>query len=61
MHLQWLNSKATVALIDVNPIGGTYHVLAQTRTQEQMVENAAVLVRVLKEHMLAASRNIKKN
>ena len=48
MHLQWLNSKATVALIDVNPIGGTYHVLAQTRTQEQMVENAAVLVRVLR-------------
>ena len=50
MHLQWLinNTKATVALIDVNPIGGTYQVLAQTGTQEQMIENAAVLVRVLK-------------
>jgi hypothetical protein len=52
MHLQWLfnnnNTKATVALIDVNPVGGSYQVLAQTRTQEQMIENAAVLVRVLR-------------
>lgn len=48
MHLQWLNSNSTVALINVNPVSGTYHVLAQSRTREQMVENAAVLVRVLR-------------
>ena len=51
MHLQWLinkNAKATVALIDVNPVGGSYQVLAQARTQEQMVESAAVLIRVLR-------------
>jgi hypothetical protein len=51
MHLQWLfnkNAKANFALIDVNPVGGSYQVLAQARTQEQMIENAAVLVRVLK-------------
>jgi hypothetical protein len=34
MHLQWLfnNTKATVALIDVNPVGRSYQVLAQTRS-----------------------------
>jgi hypothetical protein len=49
MHLQWLiNTNATVALVDVNPVKGTYHVLAQTTTREQMVENAAVLIRVLR-------------
>jgi hypothetical protein len=48
MHLQWLKTNDTIALIDVNPVTGTYHVLAQSRTQEQMVENAAVLVRVLR-------------
>jgi len=48
MHLQWLNTNAKVILIDVNPLGGSYHVLAQARTQKHMVENAAVLVRVLK-------------
>ena len=49
MHLQWLiNNKATVALIDVNPVGGSYQVLAHASTQEQMIENAAVLVRVLR-------------
>ena len=50
MHLQWVfnNTKATVALIDVNPVGGSYQVLAQSTTEEQMIENAAVLVRVLK-------------
>jgi hypothetical protein len=48
MHLQWLNTKANFALIDVNPVGRSYQVLAQARTQEQMIENAAVLVRVLK-------------
>lgn len=41
MHLQWLRTKASVALIDVNPVSGTYHVLAHTTTREQMVENAA--------------------
>jgi len=48
MHLQWLNTNATFALVDVNPVTGSYHVLAQARTQEQMVESAAVLVRVLR-------------
>ena len=48
MHLQWLNTDAIVALIDANSVSGTYHVLAKTRTREQMIENAAVLVRVLK-------------
>jgi len=48
MHLQWLKTNDTIALIDVNPVTGTYHVLAQSRTQEQMIENAAVLIRVLK-------------
>jgi hypothetical protein len=48
MHLQWLNTKANFALIDVNPVGRSYQVLAQARTQEQMIENAAVLVRGLK-------------
>jgi hypothetical protein len=48
MHLQWLNTKASFALIDVNPVGGSYQVLAQASTQEQMIENAAVLVRVLR-------------
>ena len=48
MHLQWLNMKNTVGLIDVNPVGGSYQVLAQASTQEQMIENAAVLVRVLR-------------
>jgi hypothetical protein len=48
MHLQWLKTNDTIALIDVNPVTGTYHVLAQSRTQEQMIENAAVLVRVLR-------------
>jgi hypothetical protein len=48
MHLQWLKTNDTIAIIDVNPITGTYHVLAQSGTQEQMVENAAVLVRVLR-------------
>jgi hypothetical protein len=41
MHLQWLfnnNTKATVALIDVNPVGGSYQVLAQSTTEEQMIE-----------------------
>ena len=47
MHLQWLfnnnnDTKATVALIDVNPIGGSYQVLAQARTQEHMMENSAL-------------------
>jgi hypothetical protein len=40
MHLQWLKTNDTIALIDVNPVTGTYHVLAQSRTQEQMIENA---------------------
>jgi hypothetical protein len=48
MHLQWLNTKTCFALIDVNPVGGSYQVLAQASTQQQMIENAAVLVRVLK-------------
>lgn len=48
MHLQWLNIKSTVALIDVNPISGKYQVLAQASTQQEMIENAAVLVCVLK-------------
>jgi hypothetical protein len=49
MHLQWLiNTNASVALVDVNPVTGSYHVLVQASTQEQMMENAAVLVRVLK-------------
>jgi hypothetical protein len=49
MHLQWLiNTNATVALIDVNPVGGSYQMLAKASTQEQMIENAAVLVRVLR-------------
>jgi hypothetical protein len=49
MHLQWLNNtKASFALIDVNPVSEKYQVLAQATTQEQMVENAAVLVRVLR-------------
>jgi hypothetical protein len=48
MHLQWLNTNSIVALIDVNPVNGKYQVLAQASTQEQMIENAAVLVRVLK-------------
>ncbi len=48
MHLQWLKTNATIALIDVSPVTGTYHVLAQTKTREQMIENAAVLIRVLK-------------
>ena len=39
MHLQWLNNtKASFDLIDVNPVGGSYQVLAQAATQEQMVE-----------------------
>jgi hypothetical protein len=48
MHLQWLKTNDTIALIDVNPVTGTYDVLAQTRMREQMTENAAVLIRVLK-------------
>jgi hypothetical protein len=48
MDLQWLKTNDTIALIDVNPITRTYHVLAQSRTQEQMIENAAALIRVLK-------------
>jgi len=48
IHLQWLKTNDTIALIDVNPVTGTYHVLAESRTQEQMIENAAVLIRVLK-------------
>jgi hypothetical protein len=48
MHLQWLSTKSTVALIDVSPVNGSYQVLAQASAQEQMIENAAVLVRVLK-------------
>jgi hypothetical protein len=48
MRLQWLNTNASFALVDVNPVSGTYHVLAQTTTREQMLENAAVLVRVLR-------------
>lgn len=48
MHLQWLNTKTCFALIDVNPVGGSYQVLAQASTQQQMIENAAVLVRALK-------------
>jgi hypothetical protein len=50
MHLQWLNTNSIVALIDVNPVNGKYQVLAQASTQastqEQMIENAAVLVRL---------------
>ena len=57
MHLQWLKTNDTIALIDVNPVTGTYHVLAQTKTREQMIENAAFLIRVLKRaHMQAASK-----
>ena len=57
MHLQWLNTNAIVALIDANSVSGTYHVLAKTRTREQMIENAAFLIRVLKRaHMQAASK-----
>ncbi len=48
MHLQWLNTNAKIALIDVNPVGGSYQVLAQASTPEQIIENAAVLVRVQK-------------
>ena len=49
MHLQWLNTKeAKIALIDVNPVSGSYQALAQASSREQMIENAAVLVRVLK-------------
>jgi hypothetical protein len=48
MHLQWLNTNTKVALIDLNPVTGAYHVLAQASTQEQMAQNAVVLVRVLK-------------
>jgi hypothetical protein len=48
MHLQWLNTKASFALIDITPVNGKYQVLAQASTQEQMIENAAVLVHVLK-------------
>ena len=43
-----IKTNDTIALIDVNPVTGTYHLLAQSRTQEQMIENAAVLIRVLK-------------
>jgi hypothetical protein len=39
---------ANFALIDINPVNGKYQVLAQSSTQGQMIENAAVLVRVLK-------------
>jgi hypothetical protein len=35
-------------LIDVSPVGGKYQVLAPASTQEQMIENAVVLVRVLR-------------
>jgi len=66
MHLQWLfnnnnDTKATVALIDVNPIGGSYQVLAESRTQEQMIENAAVLIRVLRRAHASRFKNIKKS
>lgn len=49
MHLQWLNTNSIVALIDVNPVNGKYQVLAQPSTREQMIENAAVLVRLLRQ------------
>jgi hypothetical protein len=42
MHLQWLNTKASFALIDVNPVSGSYQVLAQASTREEMIENAVV-------------------
>jgi hypothetical protein len=48
IHLQWLSTKSTVALVDINPVNGKDQVLAQASTQEQMVENAAVLIRALK-------------
>ncbi len=59
MHLQWLNNntQTKIALIDINPVNGKYQVLAQANTQQQMIENVAVLVRVLKR--AHASRFIK--
>ena len=60
MHLQWLSTKSTVALIDVNPVSGKYQMLAQANTQQQMIENAAVLVRVLKRAHASRLENINK-
>ena len=42
MHLQWLKTNATIALIDVNPVTRTCHMLAQTTTREQMSDNDAI-------------------
>ena len=61
MHLQWLSTKSTVALIDVNPVSGKYQMLAQANTQQQMIENAAVLVRVLKRAHASRFKNYQEN
>jgi hypothetical protein len=57
----WSAYPFCFALIDVNPVSESYQVLAQTSSQEQMVENAAVLVSVLKRAHASRFKIIKKS